>query len=127
MAGGRETGKQAGQAGSALTSEIQIGGEDAQEHEPRGADFAPVPTATGAGSGYVFLGFGSKGEILQSGVVRLPGHIADDDHDDRGDERDQDAEVLKIDVVDDPEERAMRVTVLRTRRSSFIGMTRNKL
>src|SRR5260370_35581062 len=108
MAGGRESGKQAGQAGIALTSEIQIGAEDAQEHEPRGADFAPVTTATGAGSGYVFLGFGSKGEILQSGVVRLPGQIANSNHDDREGVRDTYDEEFKAVVATVPEDAAIK-------------------
>src|SRR2546427_5594064 len=100
----------AGQAGIRLTPEIQIGAEDAEEHESGSADFTPVPT--GAGGGDIFLRLGGKREVLQGGVVWLRSHIADDDHDNRRDERDQDAEVLKIDVVDDPQERAMWISVL---------------
>src|SRR2546427_1909204 len=94
----------------ALAPEIEVGAKDAQEYQRRGADFTPVPT--GAGGGDVFLGLGGKREVLQGGVVWLRSHIADDDHDNRRDERDQDAEVLKIDVVDDPQERAMWISVL---------------
>src|SRR5713226_1732164 len=95
----------------ALTSEIQVGAKDAEEHQSGGADFTPVPT--GARGVYVFLGLGGKREVLQDGVVRLRSHIADDDHDDGRNDSNQDAEILKIDVVDDPQERAMRIAVLK--------------
>src|SRR5258707_10655409 len=84
-----------------LTSEIQVGAEDAEEHQRGGADFTPVPT--GACGGDVFLCLGGKREVFQGGVVWLRSHIADDDHDDCGYESNQQAPVLEVDVVDDPE------------------------
>src|SRR5260370_1820343 len=105
--------------GITLTSEIQVGAEDAEEHQRGGADFTPVPT--GARGGDVFLCLGGKGEVLQGGVVWLRSHIADDDHDDCGYESNQQAPVLEIDVVDDPEERAVGIAVLQAAEAKGYG------
>ena len=51
-------------------------------------------------------GRGAEREALDLRVVGLGGREADADHHDRRDDRDQHAEVLEVDVVDDPEERA---------------------
>src|SRR6266567_7629768 len=91
--------------------DIQISSEDAGQDKPRSCDFTPIPT--GARSSLVFRRLGRKREVLQGGVVRLGSHIADDDHDDRGYQSDQGAEVLEIDIVDHPQERTMRISILK--------------
>ena len=40
--------------------------------------------------------------------------MADDNHDDGGDDRDEDAEILEINIVDDPEEGTLGVAVLQS-------------
>src|SRR6266567_9237430 len=91
--------------------EIQISSEDAGQDKPRSCDFTPIPTGTRGC--FVFRRLSGKREVLQGGIVWLSSHIADDNHDDRGYQSDQDAEVLEIDIVDDPQERTMRISILK--------------
>src|SRR5882672_516928 len=111
------------QARIALAPEIQIGTENAKNHEGRTADLDPAPTGTSVC--FIFPGSCREREVLDRCIVRLRSSVAHRDHDYRGDQRDQHAEILEINIVDDPQERAVRVSVLKSPQAKRHGRIHN--
>src|SRR6185369_10697170 len=89
--------------------EIQIRAQDTRQDHKRTDHFHWPPT--GPGLGAIFLGLGCQGETLNLRGIRHRSHVAYGHHHDCGYEGNQDAEVLKIDVVHDPQKGTLRVMV----------------
>src|SRR5580704_18074964 len=106
-----------------LAPKIQIGSQDAEDHQSRSANLAPVPT--GARADFIFRRGGLKREVLDGSVLWLRSRVAHGDHHDRGDKRDQHAEVLEIDVIDDPQERTAGISFLKSRQAERDGGVHN--
>ena len=61
----------------------------------------PVPACIGLC--FIIGGSGAEGQALDFLIIGLAGHITNDDHHDSGNDCNQDAEILEIDVIDNPE------------------------
>src|ERR1035441_8514295 len=90
-----------------LTSEVKIAAEDADEHDARGGHFFPPPAR--AGFAAIRVGGGAEGQALNLEIVRRGCHVTHRYHNYGRYNRDQHAEVLEVDVIDDPEERSRLV------------------
>src|ERR1035438_1014036 len=95
--------------GSGSAGEIEVRSEDAHKNEAGGGHFLPAPA--GVGPRLVLRCRRAKGEVLDLFGVRHGRRETDDDHDDRRHQGDKDAEVLEIDVVDDPKEGTWLISV----------------
>ena len=102
-----------------LASEIQVGAEDADQHQGGAGDFAPGPT--GARVGAVLGRRGFEGQVLNHAVVGLGCEVTYGDHDDGGDDGDEQAEILEVQVVDDPEEGTAGIAALEARKPESDG------
>ena len=93
-----------------ITREVDVRDHDQQDHEGRVDNIgaAPAPARLLA----VLVGDGGVGQPRQAAFLRRLGRVADRDHHDDAHQEDERAVVLEVDVVDDPQERARRVTLL---------------
>jgi len=85
-----------------LTSEVQVRREDEGEDDGGAQQFTPIPA--GAGPPAIFLGGSAESQALNLLVLRLLRQVTDHDHHHDRDNRNEHAEILKVDIVDDPEE-----------------------
>src|ERR1051325_432643 len=88
-------------------SEVEIRAHDARQDHRRSEHIHGAPT--GAGPFSVFRGGGAEREALDLLVIRLRGRQADRDHDEGGNDRDQKAPVLEVNIAGDPEKSAFRI------------------
>src|SRR5579872_923792 len=96
----------------ALAPEVKVGAEDTRQNHGGASDLFPTPAGVGAAA--VFAGRGSEGETLDGGDVLGRGQEAYGHHDHRRDQRDENAEVLKVEIIDDPKERSGGIAVLKS-------------
>jgi len=101
-----------------LTPEIEVREGD-EDHHHQGSHYFFGPP-TGAGPSFVLGRSGGKGQALELRFIRRRGQVAYPHHDHRRDNRDQDAEILEVDVVDDPEQRAFAVVKVRIQRAGCV-------
>lgn len=87
---------------SFLSPEIEIPRQNRAQHKRRAGELQPAPALPRLVA--VLVGGGAEGQALDRLVIRRGGRVADNDYYRRRDKRDEDAEVLEVDVVDDPEE-----------------------
>ena len=87
-----------------LAHEVQVRGDNAAQDNAGGDDVAPRPA--GAAGGFFFRCCGAEGQTLNLLVVRLFCRVRDCDHRDDADDKDKQAVVLEVDVVDNPPDRA---------------------
>src|SRR5512140_3527128 len=90
--------------------EVEVCAQDAEQDEGGCQHFARTPT--GAREGAVLVGGGAEGQALDLLGRRRWAQVAYDHHHQRREQGDDDAEVLEVDVVYDPEERPLGVAVL---------------
>src|SRR5436190_733673 len=91
-----------------LTAEIEIRAENENEDNCRRQHIQCSPALACLAA--VFGGGGTESQSCYLGAIWIGGHVADDNHDDGRNDRDQDAEVLEIDIVHDPKERSFGIT-----------------
>src|SRR5689334_22246814 len=85
-----------------LPPEIQIGAQNADQHDCRAGYFFPAPTRPGFG--FVFGSDSLKRKAANASIVGFGSHMADPHHYNRRNDGDQYAEILEVDVVDNPQE-----------------------
>src|SRR6266702_8061809 len=103
----------------ALATEVEIGAGDAEQDYDGRRNIITAPT--GAGVLAVFFGGGLEGKTLDFLVVGCGSHVTDRHHDDGRDAGDQNAEILKIDIIDDPQERSLGIAVLEAGKAESDG------
>ena len=92
-----------------LSPEVEVTAQDDNQHKDGGGHFQLTPTLGALGA--VFVRDRAEREVLDLIVVGGRRHITHHDHDHRGDDGDENAEVLEVDVINDPEERAMGIAL----------------